>query len=254
MTLRALIGLLILFLSATPSLRADMVIQISVGGDLIALPHKTTRQGSCQPCVDPVRPGDSVTLFAAVDRIRRDRGPISIILKKDVKKIFFVCQTTKQYVELSYPVKAKWLKPKLPLPIEDNLRQYGLTAPGTTGRSQLKQWQVETFDAKVVNGLRQQYRLHLAVADLGGASGALVMEFTKLLNELQHEGHGWSQLLPFDHGVAVVWEEAQRQPETEFVYKEEVTEVKEQQVPPEFYDVPAGFRKIRFNPDCARFR
>ncbi len=179
---------------------------------------------------------------------------MSIILRKDIKKVLFVCQTSREYAELSYPVKTKELEPELPISIEDEFRQYRLSGPAASGRSQYRQWQVETFDANVVNGFRHQYRLHIAVADLGGASGPIIMEFTRLLNHLQHAGHGWSQLVPFDHGVPVVLEEAERQPETEFLYREEVTEVEEGEAPAGGYEVPSGYRKVRFDPDCFRFR
>jgi hypothetical protein len=236
----------------TSVLRADTIIKIDVGGDLIAMPEKGTQ--TCQPCVAPARPGDSVTLFASEDRLRRDRGPMSIILRKDAKKVFFLCQTTKQYAELDYPVKAKQLEHKMPIPIEDEFRQFRITGSSASGKSQFKQWQVGTFDATVANGFRDQFRLHLAVADIGGASGTIIMEFTKLLNDLQHEGHGWSQLLPFEHGVPVVLEEAQRQPGTEFLYKEEVSEVTEKETQAETYELPSGYKKVRFDTDCIRVR
>ena len=113
-------------------------------------------------------------------------------------------------------------------------------------------WQVKTFDAHVVNGLNEEYRLHLGVADVGGADGALIMEFTKLMNEFKRKGHGWSQLLPFDQGVPVVLEEAIREPETEFLYKEEVTGIEEREVPAKTYEVPAGYKKVKFNSNCVR--
>src|SRR5262245_19750706 len=176
------------------------------------------------------------------------------MLRADSRRLYFVCHRSKQYSQLAYPVKYEKLNkgPGLGPPPEDFLA-FQLLAPGTTGKSQIANWPVDTFDATVVNGYRNQFRLHVAVADLG-AIEAPILEFRKLLNELEYSGHGWSKFLPFAHGVPIVWEEGQHQPQTEFLYREEVTNIQDRSVPANTYDVPDGYREVKFDRSCVQFR
>lgn len=83
-----------LLLGATTIAPADPVIQIKVGGDEIALPKRVDRDLPCEPCVDAPHPGETITVSSDGSRIRRDRGPLSIVLNPDAKKLSFICQRT----------------------------------------------------------------------------------------------------------------------------------------------------------------
>ena len=106
----------------------------------------------------------------------------------------------------------------------------------------------------VVNGLRSQFRVVVAVAKDLSADEALLLEFRKLMNELENDGHGWSRLIPVDRGIPVLWEEDEHQPETEFRYREELTGMETRALPTDTFMPPEGYRKVKFDSACARFR
>jgi len=234
--------------------RADTMLRVVVGGDSIALPKKVSGQNQCEPCIEPPHPGDVITVQASTDRVRRDRGAMSWILRKDLKKVYLICHGTKEFSELSYPVNYKKYEHDGPHWSIDDLLQFELSTPGTTERIQIATWPVDKFSAIVVNGLRSQFRVVVAVTTETAGNDSLVLELRKLLNELEHSGQGWSRFVPFTQGVPVLWEEAEHQPETEFVYREEAKEIGTREVPKDSYEVPSGYRRVKYDPLCAPLR
>ncbi len=235
--------------------RADTVVLMNVGGDTVSLPSKgASADAPCEPCVRPPHVRDVITVYAGPDRVRRDRGDQSIILRKDQKKLYLVCHSSKQYAELRYPVDAGEDPPRNRLPGAKNLSRYDFVAPGKTEEGMVQSWPVQTFSATVTNVLRDQYRLRVSVTRSGGAAGKPVLELRKLLNEIERVGEGWGHLVSLPDGIPVIWEEAQREPESEFVYREEVTDIEEQTVPPATYDVPSDYKKVKFHRECWQFR
>ena len=169
-------------------------------------------------------------------------------------KLYLVCQSLKQYAELRYPVDAAQDPPKNRLSDAKDLSRYDFVAPGKTEDGTVRSWPVQTFSATVTNKLRDQYRLRVSVTRSDEVAGTPVLELRKLLNEIERVGEGWGHLVSLLEGIPVIWEEAQRQPESEFVYREEVTDMEEQNVPPSTYDVPSDCKKVKFQRECWQFR
>ena len=240
----------------TPSQsRADTLVLMSVGGDTVSLPSRgASATAVCEPCVRPPHVGDVMTVYAGRDRVRRDRGDQSIILRKDLMKLYLVCQSLKQYAELRYPVDAAEDPPKNRLSGAKDLSRYDFVAPGKTEEGTVQSWPVRTFSATVTNKLLDQYRLRVSVTRSDELAGTPVLELRKLLNEIERVGEGWGHLVSLLDGIPVIWEEAQREPESEFVYREEVTDMEEQNVPPSTYDVPSDYKKVKFHRECWQFR
>jgi len=138
------IRLLLLLVSVTVP-RADTVLRVIVGGDDIALPKKVSGQSHCEPCIEPPRIGDVITIEARADRVRRDRGSMSWILRKDVKKAYLVCRRTKEFSELPYPVNYKKYERDGPHWSIDKLLQFELAKPGTTERNQTRLGRLRSF-------------------------------------------------------------------------------------------------------------
>jgi len=228
---------------------------MNVGGDTISLPGRgAAAEAQCEPCVRPPRVGDVMTVYTGADRVRRDRGDQSIILRKDQQRFYLVCHSSKQYAELRYPVDAVQDPPKNRLPVAKDISRYDFVAPAKTEEGKIQSWPVQTFSATVTNVLRDQQRLRVSVTRSGGAAGTPVLELRKLLNEIEHVGEGWGHLVSLPDGIPVIWEEAQRQPEGEFVYREEVTDMEERTVPSTTYDAPSDYKKVKFHRECWQFR
>lgn len=49
-------------------------------------------------------------------------------------------------------------------------------------------------------------------------------------------------------------EEDERQPETDFHYREELTTLETRGLPVDTYMPPEGYRKVKFDPTCGRLR
>jgi hypothetical protein len=90
-------------------------------------------------------------------------------------------------------------------------------------------------------------------ADFPGDTG-LALALRNALHNLQFGGSGWLELLPLARGLPLIWEEAARQPETEFKYREETVEIEQREVPSGTYDVPEDYVKIEYDPACMRAR
>ncbi len=229
---------------------ADATLSLKVGGDDIARPHRVDDNAVCEPCVPPPRPGDAITEYVAPGRARRDRGPMSIILDTHAGKVDFLCDATHRYSELAYPVKYD------KLPTTDFQRRLGdmvdfqVTAPATKTPGQVKQWKVDVFETTIANGLREQFRIQVAVAgSLPDADGPL-LGLLEILHEVLHHGHGWSRFIPFTTGVPIVWEERERQPETEFVYREEVVKIDSGELQAVRFRIPEGYTRVPYDPVC----
>ncbi len=253
MRIRACV-LCVSLLLATGIVRADTVVRLTVGGDVIALPGRASTQASCKPCVERPHVGELITVYERDGAIRRDRGGMSVILRKDSKKMYFICHASKQFAEIPYPVQYDKYARRNPGQSYDDFLTFEATTPGKSARSQIKQWPVETFTVTVANGMRDQFRVVIGVAAGALADDTLMLELRKVLNEMEHSGHGWSRLLPIERGLPVLWEEDQRQPETEFVYREEVTGIENHDVSSDMYAPPGEYGKVKFDPDCFQFR
>src|SRR5712664_93203 len=102
---RHFFGFMTMLVLIAPLAHGDAILEVMVGGDSVALPSKVAGREGCQPCVSPPRPGDIITYHVASDRIRRDRGPLSVILNKEKRKVYFLCRDTKQYSQFANPVQ-----------------------------------------------------------------------------------------------------------------------------------------------------
>lgn len=248
-------SLAMLFHCIGPGLRADTVIHARVGGDEVSMPSRSaSSEKSCRPCVDFPHVGEIITIYAGPDRARRDRGGQSFILRRDQRKLYLLCQGSKEYAELAYPLDSKKGVPGTRLRSADDLDRFDFVVPGRMEEGAVQDWKVQTFTAKVADGLtRSEYRLRVSVTGSGAVARTPVLELRKLINELGFLAHGWAHLIPMQDGVPVIWEEALREPESEFVYREEVTGMEERDVPSATYDPPSEYKKVKFDRLCWEF-
>ena len=194
---RRVIQLLPLVLAAGTTVSADVVIKMKVEADVISNPTRISASDPCQVTLPFARTGDVLTLTLGTDKVRLDRPAMSVILRLDQQRLFFIFPSEKKYAYLKFPVA---------------YQKY---------RSGLQ---------KVVDPDLFQFRLENLT------------------------GPDWLELLPLARGLPLIWEEAARQPETEFKYREETVEIEQREVPSGTYDVPEDYVKIEYDPGCMRAR
>ena len=246
----AVIRLAATILLVTRTALADSTLSIKVAGDDIAMPHRARQPGQCEPCAPPTRPGDTIIEYVAHGRARRDRGAMSIVLDTDANKIDFICHATRLYSEVAYPVQYDRLLKSDYQRSVGALADYQVASPATETPAQVKQWKTVVFETTVVNGLRSQYGVRIAVADAVADADSPLLVLQKIAHEILQHGHGWSRFIPFTDGLPIVWEERERQPETEFVYREEVLKIEQGELGASIFQVPGGYTKVKFDAEC----
>jgi len=250
----AVIRLAATILLVTRTALADSTLSIKVAGDDIAMPHRARQPGQCEPCAPPTRPGDTIIEYVAHGRARRDRGAMSIVLDTDANKIDFICHATRLYSEVAYPVQYDRLLKSDYQRSVGALADYQVASPATKTPAQVKQWKTVVFETTVVNGLRSQYGVRIAVADAVADADSPLLVLQKIAHEILQHGHGWSRFIPFTEGLPIVWEERERQPETEFVYREEVLKIEQGELGASIFQVPGGYTKVKFDAECMPVR
>ncbi len=242
-------------LLGTASPWADQVIKRRVTADLLLMPKKQGSEGkTCAVSVDHPRTSEVVTIYLGANRVRRDQPGLSVILRRDQGKIYFLYPADKMYSEFPYPVPYQryasgWFKTLGP-----EMRRFRLDAQAPPETTTVGQWSVTRYSASAVNDLRTRFRILIAMSNDRLTDDTLVLDLQKVLNELRFGGEGWADLLPVKKGLPLVWEEAERQPETEVVYREEVQEMEARDVPADLYDLPGGYKKIDFDLPCIELR
>lgn len=244
--MRSIAPLPLLVLSATVA-TADTLISMRVGGDDVSMPTRGGPTSGCERCIGAARPGAIVSIYVAPDRVRRDRGGQSVILLADPGRLLFICHATKEWSETPYPVEAGSRKRGERSPFGD-LTRFELAGAATTEAGRVGEWPVETYAATVVNGLGVRLRLAISVTRDTPAADAPVLRLFRALREVAGGESAWTRFLPFERGIPVLWEEAQRQPETEFVYREEVVAIEDVDPPSGAYEVPPGYKRVQFDP------
>jgi len=175
---------------------------------------------------------------------------MSIVLDTDANKVDFICHATRRYSEVAYPVQyGRLWKSDFERSV-GALADYQVTSPAAKTLAQVKQWKAVVFETTVANGLRRQYGVRIAVADAVADAESPLLVLQEIAHEILQHGHGWSRFIPFTSGLPIVWEERERQPETEFVYREEVLKIEQGELGASIFQVPGGYTKVKFDAEC----
>ena len=252
--MRRVMQLLPMILAASTTVSADVIIKIKVEADVISNPTRVSTSEPCQVALPAGRTGDILTLTVGADKVRLDRPSMSVVLRRDQQRLFFIFPGDKKYASLRYPIDFRKYRSGLQKVVDPDLFQFRLekiTGPEKTsalGRPAVK------YSATMANDLRSQWRATFVLTpDFPGDPG-LVLALRMALHNLQFGGSGWLELLPLAGELPLLWEEAERQPESEFKYREEAVEIEQRDVPSGTYDVPEGYDKVDYDPICMRAR
>jgi hypothetical protein len=194
-----------------------------------------------------------VRIWLAADRVRRDEGDTSMILRLDRNKLFIVHHQQKTYSELPLPIDFVRLMPK------------GKEALGQTWEQQMKLTVKVTPSAETrkVNG----WTAHRAQMDIASAMGmkigttlwlskdvagyGVLNKLTAALAATQPGAADWSQKIGQLEGFPVLKEDTVDAVGARFKTREELVSVETKEAPAGVYEVPAGYTAEAFDPLAA---
>ena len=191
-----------------------------------------------------------VNVWLATDKMRRDEGPLSAIVRLDRKKLYLVNHAEKTYSVVDLPVDLAKLVPKGD---QEKFQQFvaesriqAKVAPAAETRK-IRGWNAHRVDVELSNahGLRVSTRMWLT-KDLGpyGAYNRM----NGVLASLQPNSAEWSHKIGDLDGFPVYQETTVNVGGASFKSHEEVVAVETKEVPDVTYDPPVGFNPVPYDP------
>jgi len=192
----------------------------------------------------------NVKIWLRADKMRRDEGPLSAIVRLDRKKLYLVNHTDKTYSVVDLPVDWAKLVPKTD---QQNFQQFIAT-------NQLKASIVPTAETRKVHGWTA-HRVDVELTNVQGLRVTTQMWLTKdlalygaynemsgFLASLQVSSADWSRKMSALDGFPVYQETEVSIGGASFKSHEEVAAAVTQDVPDVTYDPPLGFNPVPFDP------
>jgi hypothetical protein len=191
-----------------------------------------------------------VKIWLATDRMRRDEGPLTAIVRLDRQKLYLVNHTDRTYSTVDLPVDWTKLIPKVD---QEKFQQYvaenqirAAITPSSETRK-VRAWDTHRVDVELSNrqGLRVSTRMWVS-RDIG-----LYAAYNKMsgsLASLQVNGADWSQKIDKLDGFPVYQETVVSVGGMSFKSVEQLMAADPKEPPPGTYDVPAGFRAVPYDP------
>jgi len=218
---------------------ADSLLTVKSHADAFEL------KGETQPAKDT-----EVRIWVSGDRIRRDEGDTSMILRLDRNKLFLVHHPQKTYNEMTLPVDFVRLMPKGKEELGQTwARQMRLTVKVTPGGETKKigGWNARRVQMEIVSAMGMKIGTTLWVSKDVAAYAAL-NKLTAALAALQPGAADWSQKLSQLDGFPVLKEDDVDALGAHFKTREELISVETKEAPAGIYDPPAGYKAEPFDP------
>jgi hypothetical protein len=234
---RALLALLALALPVTAG--ADTLYTMKSHTDAFKM------GGESQPAKD-----SQVKVWAAGDRLRRDEGDQSMILRLDKSRLYTVDHADKTYSEISLPIDIRKMMPKGTEAMADQIAAGMKVTVQVTPRDETKkinQWNARRYDVTVQSAMGMKIATTLWVSkEIEGFAG-----FNKLagtMASLQPGSGEWVKQLEKIDGFPVLTESQVDALGAQFSTREELVSVETKAAPGGTYDLPAGYTARQYNP------
>jgi hypothetical protein len=196
-------------------------------------------------------PRDSdVKIWVSTEKMRRDEGPLSAIVRLDRKKLYLVNHTDRTYSVVDLPVD--WAK-LVPSGDREKFQQFVVEnqlkssiKPSTETRK-IRGWNTHRVDVELTNaqGLKVATQMWLTKElDLYPAYNKM----SGVLASLQVSSADWSKKIGGLDGFPVYQETTVGVGGTSFNSREEVVAAETKEVPDVTYDPPAGFKPVPYDP------
>ena len=236
--LSALLVPLLVALLGSPA-GADSLLVLKSHADAFRLKEES------QPAKDT-----EVRIWVAGDKVRRDEGDSSMILRLDRNKLFLVHHPDKTYNELTLPIDFVRLFPKgkedLGQTWAKQMRLVVKVSPGTETKK-VNGWTArrEQMDIASAMGMKIATTLWLS-KDV--AAYPLLNRLTATLAALQPGAADWAQKLEQLDGFPVLKEDDVDALGAHFKTREELVSVTTRDAPAGTYDPPAGYTAAPYDP------
>jgi hypothetical protein len=191
-----------------------------------------------------------VNIWLSGDKMRRDEGPLSAIVRLDRKKLYLINHTDKTYSVVDLPVNLAKLVAKGD---QERFQQFvaesqikARVAPAAETRK-IHGWSAHRVDVELSNshGLRVSTQMWLT-KELGPYGAYNTMN--GVLASLQPNSAEWSRKIRELDGFPVYQETTVNVGGASFKSKEEVVTVETKEVPDVTYDPPLGFNPVPYDP------
>jgi hypothetical protein len=217
---------LLLLLAAAPALPAQADTLLTVRSSIEGLKIAPSQSEPIRIWIhhDPVDKGD---------RLRRDEGDSSYVLRLDRGKLYVINHAEKTYSEIAVPIDAQ----KMGAPPEMQVKAQ-VTATGETKK--IKDWNVRRYRVDITNPAG----LHLDTTVWASADVASHQALTRLavsIAALQPGSADWSVKLGQIEGFPVLQEADVTMGNSHFKTREELVSAETKDAPAGAYDPPAGY-------------
>jgi hypothetical protein len=241
------LGTLVLALPLAAAL--GNMVAARAGADLVLTSRGHTEGFKVGDRTQEPRDAD-VKTWVAADKMRRDEGPISAIVRLDRKKLYLVNHADKTFSVLDLPVDWAKLVPsgdreKFQQFIHDNQIKSSVTP--TTETRKIRGWNANRVDVELSNthGLRVSTQMWLT-KDLG--LYAAYNKMSGVLASMQVTSEDWARKIRELDGFPIYQETTVNVGGASFKSHEEVVVAKVEAVPDVTYDPPAGFNPVAYDP------
>ncbi len=191
-----------------------------------------------------------VKIWIANDRMRRDEGTLSAIVRLDRKKLYLINHTDRTYTSVDLPID--WTKLVPPRDqdsfnrfLADNAMKATVTPSGETKK--IRGWDARRVDVELstAHGLKVATQMWVA-KEL--AFYPAYNQMSASLASLQPNAAGWAQKMSQLGGFPVFQETTVTMSGNSFKSREELVAADTKDAPAGTYDVPAGFTATPFDP------
>ncbi|MBV8200874.1 MAG: DUF4412 domain-containing protein [Acidobacteria bacterium] len=191
-----------------------------------------------------------VKIWLTADRMRRDEGPLSAIVRLDRKKLYLVNHSDRTYSVVDLPIDWAKLVPntdreKFQQFIAENQLKSAVKPSAETKK--IRTWSTHRVDIELTNaqGLRVSTQMWLTRdLDLYAAYNKM----SGVLASLQVSSADWSRKIGDLDGFPVYQETTVSVGGTSFKSHEEVVQADVKQLPDVTFDPPAGFNPVPYDP------
>lgn len=190
-------------------------------------------------------------LWVSEQRVRRDDGQISTILRMDQNKMYLVNHTTKTYNVFDLPIDYKKLYPQGGEEMVERMSQMAkmdVTVKPSEEKRKIDDWQVQRYDVVMTNPLGMKIETIMWMSQDVGVDAAAFSKMTAAAASLKPGTMDWVKKMEQVKGFPVLQETTMTAMGTPIKSKEQLVSVEKKDAPAGTYDPPAGYAQKPFDP------
>lgn len=228
---------------------AFLTLPLAAGADTLYTMKSHTDafqvSGQSQPAKD-----STIKIWVAGDRLRRDEGEQSMILRLDKSRLYVVDHEDKTYSEIPLPIDLRKMMPKGSEAMADQIAEGMKVTVQVTPRDETRkvnQWTAKRYDVAVQSAMGMKIATTLWVSKEIEGFGPY-NKFAGTMASLQPGSNEWVKQLEKIDGFPVLTESQVDALGARFGTREELLSVETKAAPSGAYDPPAGYKAQPYNP------